>query len=297
MEIGISLPTTSPEAWDPGLASLAWKAEEEGAASLWVNDHLAMVQDSKAPYPYSADKRMTWQATEPQLEALACLAHVAAVTTVARLGTAVLILPQRHPVAVAKAAATIDVLSAGRLTLGIGAGWLAEEMQALGYSFEDRGSRMDECVAVLRAAWTGRIDVATAAVDGQFSPSVNLLMYPRPVQKAGPPLLVGGMSAPARRRAARIGDGWLAVADAADVSARALAAHVEEIAAAREAAGRTSRFTNVLKINCVQVSEDGAVRAAAAARTAGFDEVVLDVSWRVPDQAFRCLHAAVKATA
>ncbi len=294
MEIGVSLPTTSSAAWDPGLAALARQAEEEGAASLWVNDHLAMVRESRKLYPYSADGRMTWAAGDPQLEALTCLAHVAAVTTTARLGTAVLVLPQRHPVALAKTAATLDVLSSGRLVLGVGAGWLAEEMQALGFSFEDRGSRMEECMRLMRYAWQGHVRAMTG---DHFTIPTDLWMHPTPVQPGGPPLLVGGVSGPARRRAARTGDGWLAVADVGQLETNTFAAHLKEISDVRQDAGRTGRFTSVLKLNCADASVDDTTRAVATAQEAGFDEVVLDVPWQTPGQVFTTLRTAAAGVA
>lgn len=292
MKIGISLPTASREAFSPGLASAAQHAEEEGAASLWVNDHLAMVAGARSSYPYSADGHITWDVSEPQLEAFASLAHVAAVTTTARLGTAVLVLPQRHPVEVAKAVATIDVLSGGRLTLGVGAGWLAEEMHALGYSFEQRTSRMEECIRLLRACWTGRVD----GFDGQhFTTPPGLVMEPRPLQEPGPPVLVGGASAAARRRAARVGDGWLPVTDADASSVTAFQPRLAEITELRKTYSRSGPFTSILKINCSRASDAKVVAAAVAARQAGFDEAVLDLPWSVPERALRCLRHAVKA--
>ncbi|MEV0223916.1 TIGR03619 family F420-dependent LLM class oxidoreductase [Streptomyces sp. NPDC050704] len=291
MKIGISLPTASRRAFSPGLASLARQAEDDGAASLWVNDHLAMVADARSTYPYSADGHITWDVGEPQLEALASLAHVAAITTTARLGTAVLVLPQRHPVEVAKTVATIDVLSEGRLTLGVGAGWFAEEMHALGYSFQDRGARLEECVRLLRACWRGKVN----AFDGtHFTVPPGVVMEPRPLQECGPPILVGGMSVAARRRAARVGDGWLAVTDADGLSVNAFRSRLAEIAELREAHSRSGPFTGILKINCSRASDDEVVAAVVAARQAGFDEAVLDLPWSVPEDALRCLRHTVK---
>ncbi|WP_329047649.1 TIGR03619 family F420-dependent LLM class oxidoreductase [Streptomyces violaceus] len=292
MEIGISLPTASRKAFSPGLATLARRAEDDGAASLWVNDHLAMVADSQSTYPYSSDGRITWDVSEPQLEALVSLAHVAAVTTTARLGTAVLVLPQRHPIEVAKTAATIDVLSGGRLSLGVGAGWFAEEMHVLGYSFQDRGTRLEECIRLLRACWSGKVD----AFDGRhFTIPPGVVMEPRPLQDFGPPILVGGVSVAARRRAARVGDGWLAVSDADGFSVNAFRSRLAEITELREAHSRSGPFIGIVKINCSSASDDEVVSAVVAARQAGFDEAVLDLPWSVPDHALQCLRLAVKA--
>ncbi|QEU96204.1 TIGR03619 family F420-dependent LLM class oxidoreductase [Streptomyces kanamyceticus] len=292
MDVGISLPTTSRRAWDPGLAHVARAAEREGAASLWVNDHLAMVADPASPYPYRADGTIAWDPAAPQLEALVALAQAAAVTERARIGTAVLVLPQRNPVELAKATASLDVLSGGRLRLGVGAGWLAEEMRALGHSFADRGRRMEEYVRVLRACWCGRPD----RFDGEHvSVPDGLLMYPRPVREAGVPILVGGMSKPALRRAALLGDGWLAVADADAVDSAELGAAVALLEAERAAHGR-GRAERALKINCPSGTDASrCAEATVAAAAAGFDEVILDVSWERLDDASELLRAALDA--
>ncbi|MFE0176167.1 TIGR03619 family F420-dependent LLM class oxidoreductase [Streptomyces sp. NPDC059002] len=291
MDVGISLPTTSRRAWDPGIAQVARAAEQEGAASLWVNDHLAMVADPASPYPYGADGRIDWDPAAPQLEALVALAQAAAVTERARIGTAVLILPQRNPVELAKATASLDVLSGGRLRLGVGAGWLAEEMQALGHSFAGRGRRMEECIRVLRACWCGRPD----RFDGeQVSVPEGLLMYPRPVRAEGVPILIGGMSRPALRRAALLGDGWLAVADADALDGAELAAAIGRLEDERSAHGRGGRAERVLKVNCPPGTDERRCAAAtAAAMAAGFDEVILDVSWERLEDASALLRAAL----
>ncbi|ATL25724.1 TIGR03619 family F420-dependent LLM class oxidoreductase [Streptomyces formicae] len=293
MDVGISLPTTSRRAWDPGLAHVARAAEQEGAASLWVNDHLAMVADPASPYPYRADGAIAWDPSAPQLEALVALAQAAAVTERVRIGTAVLVLPQRNPVELAKATASLDVLSGGRLRLGVGAGWLAEEMHALGHSFAGRGRRMEECVRVLRACWCGRPDRFEGE---QVSLPDGLLMFPRPVREAGVPILVGGMSKPALRRAALLGDGWLAVADADAVDSAELGAAVGLLEAERSAHGRSGRAERVLKINCPAGADaTRCAEATVAAAAAGFDEVILDVSWERLDDASDLLRAALDA--
>ncbi|MFJ2766879.1 TIGR03619 family F420-dependent LLM class oxidoreductase [Streptomyces sp. NPDC087300] len=293
MDVGISLPTTSRRAWDPGLAHVARAAEREGAASLWVNDHLAMVADPASPYPYRADGTLAWAPEAPQLEALVALAQAAAVTERARIGTAVLVLPQRNPVELAKATASLDVLSGGRLRLGVGAGWLAEEMRALGHSFTRRGARMEECIRVLRACWCGRPD----RFDGeQVSLPDGLLMFPRPVRETGVPILVGGMSRPALRRAALLGDGWLAVADADAVDSAELGSAIGLLEAERSVYGRSGRAERVLKLNCPPgTGERRCAEATVAAAAAGFDEVVLDVSWERLEGASTLLRAALDA--
>src|SRR5258705_13710749 len=144
MRIGAIVPNDGPLPLRIGLGGMAEAAERAGAESVWVSDHLLMVDGPTSRYPYSADGQQTWSNEIDYFEALACCAYMAAVTHDCRIGTAVLVLPQRNVLELAKVAASIDQLSGGRLVLGVGAGWNAAEMEALGYDFADRGRRFDE---------------------------------------------------------------------------------------------------------------------------------------------------------
>ena len=207
ISLGVVLPTPGGGDPNPDLTALARRAELAGADSLWVDDHLAQVEGASSRYPFARDGQPTWPVAQPRWESLTALAFIAAATERCTIGTAVLILPQRHVVELAKTTATLDVLSGGRLVLGCGVGWLAEEMEACGWPFATRGRRADEMLDALRACWTGR----PAGVAGdQVQLPEGLVLEPTPLQRPGPPLLVGGMSAAALRRAAHRGDGWLA---------------------------------------------------------------------------------------
>src|SRR4051794_36298258 len=206
MRIGAKLPNSGPLSAD--IPATAETLERAGFDSLWVADHIVMPETIESRYPFAADGRATWPTDTPYLDALIALALAAAVTTRVRLGTAALVLPQRNPVLVAKQAASIDVVSGGRLELGIGAGWLAEEFAALDVPFERRGARMDEWISLLRDCWTG----TPPARSGEFySLPADTLCLPTPAHEI--PLLVGGHSAVALRRA-RAAGGWLAQQDA-----------------------------------------------------------------------------------
>jgi probable F420-dependent oxidoreductase len=206
MRIGAKLPGSGP--LHAGIVQHAVALERAGFDSLWVSDHIVMPRTIASRYPFAPDGRATWPTDTPYLDALIALALAAAVTTRVRLGTAALVLPQRNPVLVAKQAASIDVVSGGRLELGIGAGWLAEEFEALDVPFERRGARMDEWISVLRECWTG----TPRALAGEFySLPEGMLCLPAPAHEI--PLLVGGHS-PAALRRARAAGGWLAQQDA-----------------------------------------------------------------------------------
>jgi probable F420-dependent oxidoreductase len=201
MLIGAKLPASGP--LHAGVAEHAAVLERAGFDSLWVSDHVVIPRTIESRYPFSPDGVATWATDTPFMDAMVALAAAAAVTSRVRLGTAALVLPQRNPVLVAKQAASIDVVSGGRLELGIGAGWLAEEFEALDMPFERRGARMDEWVALLRECWKG----TPAAFAGEFySLAEGTLCLPTPAHEI--PMLVGGHSPAALRRAKAVG-GWL----------------------------------------------------------------------------------------
>ena len=207
MKVGVQIPNNSDKPLQIGLTKMGQLAEDAGADSLWVNDHLLMVEGGRSPYPFTPDGAIPWPMDMPWYECLTAASFLAASTSKCRIGTSVLVLPQRNVLELAKTTATLDALSGGRLLLGIGVGWFAEEMEALGYRFRTRGRRTDEMIEVLRQCWTGR----PPSFEGEevIVPD-DLIFEPRPSQPNGPPILVGGMSRAALRRAALRGDGWMA---------------------------------------------------------------------------------------
>src|SRR5260221_14271427 len=171
------------------IAHQAHRAEEAGFEALWVGDHIALPAQGE---------------DEPRLEALTALTYLAAVTTRIRLGIGVIVLPQRQPVLLAKQLTSLDVLSKGRLSVGIGVGYLEPELQALGANLSDRGARTDEYLAAIRAIW----DEQAPSFAGRFVSFSEVMHRPLPVQRPNPPVIVGGSSTAAYRRAIRSGDGF-----------------------------------------------------------------------------------------
>jgi probable F420-dependent oxidoreductase len=167
-------------------------AEEAGFESIWVGDHIALPLDAPD------------DAHEARLEAVVALAHLAAVTTRVKLGLGVIILPQRQPVLLAKQLTSLDVLSGGRLIAGFGVGYLEKELGALGAALSERGARTDESLAAMRALW----DEPVPAFEGRFVSFDGVLQRPRPAQRPHPPIVIGGESRAAYRRASREGSGW-----------------------------------------------------------------------------------------
>lgn len=178
-------------------------AEALGFESVWGGEHVIFPTTISSPYPYTADGKVPATGDTPIPDPLIWLAYVAAAAPSVRLGTCILILPQRNPLVLAKELATLDHLTGGRVELGIGVGWMREEFDALGVPWERRGARTDEYVAALRTVWSGR-DVS---FHGEFVDFEPLTCTPRPAQ-ASIPVMVGGDSPAAIRRAARLGDGF-----------------------------------------------------------------------------------------
>ncbi|HEX7297912.1 MAG TPA: TIGR03619 family F420-dependent LLM class oxidoreductase [Solirubrobacteraceae bacterium] len=267
MRIGLKLPNSGPKSLDPGVAAMARVLEQAAADSLWVSDHVVMPERIVSPYPFAADGRATWETDMPWLDALVALALAAAVTERVRLGTAVLVLPLREPLVFAKQAATIDVASGGRLELGVGAGWLEEEFDALNVPFERRGARLEEWIALVRAAWTGRPD---AQVSERYTLPADTLVYPRPAHAI--PVLIGGHSRFALRRAARHGDGWLAHQEADALDPGHIRAGIDMM---REAGAERPRV--VVRIVKSLGRCDLVAAGLPALAAVGVDEVIVDV--------------------
>ncbi len=204
MKFGIMFANAGPFA-DPGPAvALARAAEDAGFESLWTVEHVVVPKGYRSPYPYSPSGRMPGDREDFDIpDPLIWLSYVAGATTTIKLGTGILIVPQRNPVVTAKAVATLDHMSGGRMLLGVGSGWLAEEFAALGESFEDRGPRTDDYLRAYRSLW--RDEVATH--HGPFVSFRDVYCRPRPVN-GDVPIIVGGHSKRAARRAGELGDGF-----------------------------------------------------------------------------------------
>ncbi|MDT5213001.1 MAG: hypothetical protein QOK18_1240 [Mycobacterium sp.] len=186
------------------IAEVSAAAERCGFATLWSGEHVVMVDQSTSRYPYSADGQIAVPAQADWIDPMIGLAFAAAATTTIGIATGVLLLPEHNAVHLAKQAATLDTLSGGRFTLGIGIGWSREEFDALGVPFERRGARTAEYVAAMRTLW--RDDVASFG--GEFVSFDSVRVNPKPVRDRRIPIVLGGNSDAALRRAAAWGDGW-----------------------------------------------------------------------------------------
>lgn len=202
MKFGLAF--ASSAGTDPASAlEIARRADVLGFESVWGGEHVVRPAKIASPYPYTEDGEMPGETDTPIPDPLIWLAYVAAAAPNVRLGTCILILPQRNPLVLAKELATLDHLSGGRVELGIGVGWLKEEFDALGVPWKRRGARTDECIGALRALWAA----PEAEFHGEFFDFEPATCSPRPVDGAIP-IMVGGDSPAAVRRAARFGQGF-----------------------------------------------------------------------------------------
>lgn len=261
LKFGLRLPHVIPGRRQLPLAELARDAEAAGWDSLWMSDHV-VVPGPRADYPYRSEGHLPEQ---PWYDAIVSLAVIAGVTSEVRIGTCVLVLALRDPVVTAKQLATLDNLSAGRVEVGIGAGWLREEFDLLGIAFDTRGARLDAALATVRQVWSGGLEGTPTD--------------PRPV---GPmPVLIGGMAPPAIRRAAVHGDGWLALQPADAINVRALADAKEQL---HLEGAIDPRITLRLRGPAPQ-----ALGYLEALRTVGVSEIIVDADWNEPSDLTRLI--------
>ena len=208
MKIGLRYCNIGPLSRREPALELAQFAEQAGFESLWSIEHVVIPAGYQSRYPYSDDGRFGWPEDLDYPDPIMWLAVIAGATTTLKLGSAVMILPQRNPVVLAKEMSTFDMMSGGRALLGVGVGWLEEEFDAVGVPFSERGPRTDEAIDVMRTLW--RED--EASFRGRFTSLDRALMFPKPSQRIGGdpavPVIIGGHSKLAARRAGRTGDGF-----------------------------------------------------------------------------------------
>lgn len=219
------------------IRAVAVAAEEAGFATLWSGEHVVLVDQPRSRYPYSADGQIAVPAAADWLDPMLGLSFTAAVTTTIGLATGVLLLPEHNPVVSAKQAATLDVLSGGRLTLGVGIGWSAEEFAALGIPFARRARRTEEYVAAMRAIWADDV----ASFSGEFTRFESVRVNPKPVRGRRIPVVIGGNSDASLGRVAAFGDGWYGF----NLAVRAVAERVAALAGLCSERGRSMRELSV----------------------------------------------------
>jgi probable F420-dependent oxidoreductase len=262
MKIGLFTPLVAGLASPELTIEIARVAEEYNFASLWVPEHAVLFDEYEPNYPYSDDGKMPGGATGNVLDPFPVLSFFAAHTKRIRIGTGVMILPQRNPIYAAKEIATLDVLSAGRLDVGIGVGWLAEEMRALATPWERRGARARSYIAVMKALWCDDL----SAYEDEFYTLPPCRFAPKPVQRPHPPLVFGGESRPALRRVAELGHGW----NAAMKTPQQIATLLEELDGLLAEYGRSREEIEVT----VMPGEELRAEDLEAYRDVGVDQII-----------------------
>jgi len=276
MRYGFYLPTRGRTAIPEDLEALVRRGEALGFASVMIADHIVFPSVVTSKYPYTVSGVFPGQGDA--LEQLALMAFIAGKTERLRLVTSVMILPYRNPVATAKTLATIDVLSRGRVTVGVGVGWLREEFEALGAAdFDRRGAVSDEYLRIFKALWTE----SPVSFAGEFYRFEDVRCLPEPVQKPHPPIWIGGHSKAALRRVARLGDGWHPVGanPAVPLTPADLRRDLDELYRLTEAEGRDpSALTISYKAPLYDVSRPVAAGADRRPFSGSPDQIAEDIA-------------------
>lgn len=279
MRYGFGVPSRGPSATPDNMARIAERGEALGFDYVFATDHLVIPRNVASRYPYNEEGIFRSAGTGGEyLELLTVLAFVAARTSRVRLLTSVMVLPHRSAVLTAKILATIDVLSGGRVTVGCGVGWMREEFEAIGAPpFDERGSVGDEYLQAFRELWTKE----NPTFHGKYVDFSDVTFAPKPVQKSGPPLWVGGESGPALRRAARYGDGWYPIGNNPQFPLRTAQEYSAGLARLRryaEEAGRDpSSLTLAFNVQAVGVPVEHLPDGSRKAFTGNPEQVAEDI--------------------
>jgi probable F420-dependent oxidoreductase len=265
MKYGVAFANIGAYAGPAEAVQLAVAVEAAGFESIWTVDHVVVPGGYRSAYPYDPTGRLPSGEGTVFPDPLIWLAYIAARTSTLRLGTGILIVPQRNPLVLAKELATLDSLSGGRMILGAGIGWLEEEFDALGVPFADRAPRMEESIAAMRALWTQE----HASFDGVTTKFADCYLRPQP-PGGTIPVHIGGHSRAAARRAGRIGDGFFPLG----VSPEQLPPLIDLIRASAEEAGRDPDAVEVT-MQCAAVTGDEAVAAVEALGRIGVSRVLI----------------------
>ena len=281
MKIGFSLPNLGPVATDEAVRKVAQRAEALGYQSLWTADRLLFPVKPRTPYPVTPDGSLP-EFYKQVLDPLESLTYAAATTTTIGLGTSVLDIPFYNPVVLARRLTTLDVLSNGRLRVGLGLGWSQDEMDAAGASMKQRGAMADEFIQVLKAIWTTN----PVEFQGKFYQVPKSFIGPKPLQKPHPPIYLAAFAPPAMKRLATMADGWNPTGIPADGMAQMFAS-LQQMA--KEADRNPSSLAMVvrgnLQITDQPLGKDRVIFAGsmeqikediAACRRIGAAEVILD---------------------
>ena len=262
--------------------ALGAAVEERGFFSLWAPEHVVLFDQYASKYPYSEDGRIGGGPEMGPLEPFVALSFLASATKRIRLGTGVLLVPQRNPVYTAKSIASLDWLSGGRVDVGVGVGWLREEFDALGVPWARRGERTRSYLGVMRALWCDDV----SAYRDEFYTLAPCRQFPKPVQKPHPPVLFGGESDAALARVAEVGDGWYGF----NLTPANAKARIEALAARLSRAGRKRSELRIYATPSWREPLDASTLERFAG--AGVDQLIVSVAARSQEDLLRKLDRA-----
>lgn len=274
---GIGLPLFGGPPTGIGIGPMALAIEQAGL-DVWLSDHIVLVEPSESRYPFSEDGSFWLPADQDWYDFVSVAAYIAALTTKCEIGVGVAVAALRPPIELAKQVATIDRLSAGRFRLGVGAGWLAEEFEALGVPFKGRGARLDAALALMRQAWTGRPETGEY---GPYAVPPNVHVFPTPTRRV--PIYVGGESGPALRRIIEYGDGWLGEAAGGQIDEDKVAGIGEKLTELCRNKGRDpAEIELALRygISRRALQGEALLDHLVDLRLAGVRRFVVDIAWR-----------------
>ena len=271
MRIGTFATFMSPLATPAFIADFGRRAEAAGLDSIWMGEHVVLFDRTEFPYPGSRDGKLPVPAGGGMLDTVATFGFLAAATKQIRFGTGITLISQRNPLYTAKEFATLDWLSGGRIDFGIGVGWCKEEVVASGYSWHDRGARSDEFLELVTALWTQPL----ASYHGKHFQVAECRLDPKPVQQPHLPILVGGHSAAALRRAARYGTGWYGFA----IDPGQTAAVLRRLDVARAAEGHSRAGFEIVITPPYRLTDD----MLREYKDLGVDRVIAQLGSQKPD--------------
>jgi probable F420-dependent oxidoreductase len=299
MRVSIGIPTWGEAPEEHGYEAIVGACLEAEVDGLWIGDHVTLSRNEDRRYPYSPDGEFFLAPDDNWYESLTALGYIAAFSKELELGTGVLLPTLRPPALLAKQVATLERLAGGEVVLGVGAGWLKTEFDAVDVPFEKRGRRLEDHVRVVREYWTGE---PTPGEYGAYTVPEGVTSYPVPARTV--PILIGGNSDAAMRRAARVGDGWIGALGVWDGGEQELAGHVERLRAIWQEhapGGSVPQHGVVVAVpGSLGREPDCADQIAArliAMRALGMERVVLNLGWRSFDRTRQMLDQIRQAVA
>ncbi len=281
MKFGFMLPQFGAMATHETMLSMAQLAEEQGFESVWAADHVIMPTRISTPYPYSKSGEYIADPKGAHLEPFTILSFVAGCTRRIRLGFTVIVAPYRNPIVTGKMMASLDVLSNGRLIVGVGAGWLEEEFQALEVPFAKRWARTEEHIRIWKELWTAE----EPQFDGQFYRFSEVQCRPQPLQKPHPPITIGGRGKASLKRVVSLGDGWQVVSEHPDDVYSTEGDLAKDLATLKQMSEEAGRDFQTIEITAVIIAgtAEGVLRDIAQYERIGVSRLILDFPSFVSD--------------